>query len=598
MSIAGAIASTLARKDPLVQKWIEEIKLGEEYRKKYSQKDKFDTYRKMYRGDWSKDILPVNRTFSYGRSMIPRTIFNAPRVCVTATRPEMVPHALVVEAVTNWLIRETKIKKTLKTAALHAYYAGVGPIKLGYDSEFGYLPDQAVDKDSGTVTQVSRKSGDLIEYNTNVKPGMPWGLPMLPDDLVTPWGYKDPDALPWVAHRILRPLADVQADQKYAARAKDLKGTKQIELAGRRSVFSRDSERPFVEMYEIRDLKTHEIIVMAENTIILQERDILQVEGLPYEFLIFNEDPEYFWGIPDVKILEPQQLELNEVRTQESAHRKIALIKFLAQKGAFSPGERERFLSGDVGAWVETAEGVEVISNAIMTLQPHIPPDLRVAAQSCIEDMRESMRFSENQVGTYARKQNTTATEAGIVQGGFAEGMDDRKDIMSDCLAGIVKKWHQYIFTLWDKTKVIPIVGPRGEQYWIEYTGQELKGEYYLRIDPESGVPISSNLRRQLADGLLKTYGGDQLMDQVGLRQHHLAQYEDVAPGISALVQSPVGTPEQMAAGIRQPNPAFGAGGSGGSGNPPGTNQGGGTPIPGPNSVVPFEKFKEQMGRK
>ena len=143
---------------------------------------------------------------------------------------------------------------------------------------------------------------------------------------------------------------------------------------------------------------------------------------------------------------------------------------------------------------------------------------------------------------------------------------------------------------------MIPIVGPKGQQFWIEYTGQELRGEYYLRIDPESGVPITSNLKRQLADGLMKTYGGDQLINQIALRQFHLSQFEDAAPGISALVQPPQPTPEQMSAGLRQPTPAFGGGASGGGpGNPPGTNQGGGQPIPSRDSVMPFEQFKRQM---
>ncbi len=212
-----------------VSGWVEDIKAGKKFRKKHSQSKRWPDYRKYYRGDWKGDVMSVNRIFSYGRSLIPQVYFQNPRINVTAKRPDLLFHARVVEAIDNHLIQETMLKSTLKTSILTAYLSGTAPIKLGFDSEFGFTPSQIVDEDSSTVTQYGRKERRKIEYREGVKPGMPWAYPELPDHLVIPAGYRDPNSLPWIAHRILRPLDDIKQDQKYQ-HTDDLVGTRRMEL--------------------------------------------------------------------------------------------------------------------------------------------------------------------------------------------------------------------------------------------------------------------------------------------------------------------------------------------------------------------------------
>jgi hypothetical protein len=572
-----------------VNHWTEEISAGKAYMEKHAKPEKWPIYRQMYRGDWKNDIVPINRFFSYGRSMIPQVYFRSPKVTVTATRPELVAHALVVEAIDNWLIDETRLKETLKTACLHAYLCGIGPLKLGFDSEYGFLPEQAVDKNLSTITQMARTEERRIEYNTNIKPGMPWALAVLPEDIIVPWGYKDHWSLPWIAHRIYRPLEDIKQDQKYR-NTKRLKGTRHADINTHQNIFSKNKDIVIAELWEIRDLRKREVVVISEDQLLLKAPDALQIESHNYEFLIFNEDPEYFWGIPDARILEPQQLELNEVRTQTQRHRKISLLKFLYLKGAVTSTELKKFLSGTVGPAVEI-EG-ESLANSILPLQPHIPPELWQEANVISNDMRESLGFSENQLGAYsAKRENVTATEAMEVARSSGTRTNERKDIMSDLLVDIIRKWNQYIFSFWDEERVSKIVGPRGQVFWVRYTGDELRGEYSLHIDPESGFPLTSDVRRQLGDGLLKSYGGDPLIDQIGLRKHHLSQYEDVAPGISGLIQAPQPSPEALAAQERQPGPL----GMGGAGNPAGTNRGGGQRGFSPQNPMSFEQFANKI---
>ena len=575
-----------------VNYWIEEVTAGEKYMKKFSTLDKWKDWRSRYRGDWGKEIVPVNRMFSYGRSIIPRVYFNSPRVSITATRPEFIGHAMVVEAVDNWLIQELNLKKTIKRAALQAYISGTAPIKIGFDSEFGFLPDQVIDTDSSTLTQVSQKEDRHIEYNINVKPGLPWALSCMPEDVIVPWGYKDPDTLPWIAHRLLRPLDDVKQDQKYK-NTKDLKGSRRASTeAVIKSPYNVDKDIQYCELIEIRDARTRSIIVICEDTLLMKDEDALQIVGLPWEFLTFNEDPEYFWGIPDCYIIEPQQMELNDVKTQQSQHRKISLLKFLYQKSAITETEMEKFLSGDVGPAVGI--DAENIATAIITLQPHMPSELWQEAQQILSDMRESVGFSENQVGGFSRQQNKTATETAEVAQGADNRIDEKRDIAQDILLNIVKKWNSIIFSLWDSKRVIEICGPRGATEWVEFSGTELAGEYRLKVDMDSGFPITSNVKRQLADGLFKTYNGDPMVDQMKLRQYHLDKYENVAPGVMGVLMNPNAmTPEQsnesLLAAARQPSPD-GSGSQMGSGASPGSNNGGGQK---PKTVEQYASEKE-----
>jgi len=558
--------------EPFVNDWMTQVRAGVDYRKKYSTRENWDKYRKYYRGQWAEGIVPINKMFSYGRTLIPKVYFRAPRVTVTTTQPGLIWHAKVVEALDNLLIKEMMLKYTLKRSALDSFQCGVGPIKLGYDSEFGYIPEQAVGDGGETVTQVSTKeSGESIEYRQNVRPGMPWALRTRPEDVIVPWGSEDQYNLPWVCHYVLRPLDDVKQDQKYKNTDK-LQGTRTPMMADDnrnqpsfRPRIKKDKGVTYCELWEIRDVKTREIIVISENQLLMSTHDVLQThEGLPWEFVTFNPDPEYFWGIPDAHIAAPQQEELNDASSQTSKHRAIALLKFLYSRGAFKEEEINKMLSGEVGPAV--AVDGETLAAAVQVLQPHIPPDLYRDMQHQIQAMREELGISQNQEGSFSPYHGKTATESNIVSEAFEGRVDERKDIMADVLVRIIRKWNQFLFKFWTEEKVVHIVTPEGEPAWIKYTGDELKGDYLLSIDADSGMPVSQGLKRQLSTEMFKALNGDPLIDQMLLRQIALENYAAIDPRIPMLIQPEQMAPGQAVAGARQPTPIYGGGGGKGAG--------------------------------
>lgn len=574
--------------------WIHRIKKGEEFRKTFSSYNNWKAYRNMYRNKWDENILPVNKIFSYGRMLIPRVYFNSPRITATASHPGLIAHARVVEAIDNMLIRETMIKQTLKKSCLDTFLCGIGPIKLGFDSEFGYMPEQSIDDDGATVTQHSRKDGRRIEYNETVKPGMPWALRVAPEDIIVPWGSEDFSYLPWIAHRIVRPLEDVKQDQKYK-HTSELKGT----LTAYNLKKSSDPYKPsidksdtamYCELYEVRDYIEGRLYTICENTIILDEVDALQIEGLPYECITFNPDPEYIYGISDADILQAQQKELNTITTQAQAHRAIALLKFLYKLESIDETELQKFLSGNVGIGVGI-KGDLPLSQVVMALQPHIPMELQPAAMACNAAMKESLGFSSNELGDYQTGSPRSATETMTVAQAFEQRIAERRDIVGDVLLKIIRKWNQYLFKFWNTERVIRVVGPDGIPGWVSYTGEQLKGEFFLSLDIDSGMPMNRAVKVQMANDLFMKFNGDMLVDQIGLRQILLDAYGSVDPRIPGLMQAPPGVDPKLLAASRQPMPLTGA-----------TNQGrgsaGGRAGSSPDKPEEFDSFKKRFEAK
>lgn len=540
--------------DALAKEWTSKIEQGLKYKEKYSEIKKWGTYRDMYRGNFGNDSkmdkVVVNRIFSYIKSMIPKVYFRSPAVCIAPRRPELAAHARVIESIDNWLIQETNLKYVIKRAILDAGLCGIGPIKLGYDSEYGYFPELGIDQDGASVTQVGVKDGERIEYNSAIAAGMPWAARVRPDEIVTPWGYSDPKDLPWIAHMIIRPVEDIKADQKYDKKLRNqIKGGYHCSnLQGQTtsmSIMGQGDKENYALMYEIRDFKRRKFIVMCEDKILVDTEDSMQIDGLPFEFIVFNEDPEHFWPISDVKMLMPQQNELNEIRQYASKQRKLNIVKFLYSKGSMTKENLDLLLADDIdsiGCGIEVV--ADAIQNVVFPLHPtNLTSDLIREQQQTEQDMRDTMGYSANQAGNYVDKTNSTATEANIVQEASNIRSDERRDLVADVLSNILRKFNQMIFTYWTTPRVVEITGNDGMQYWIEYTGAQLKGEYNMVISPENGQPVSRALRQQMAENVFAKFNKDPLIDQIGLRRLYLQQTDLIDPSWQNLIRPPMMPP-------------------------------------------------------
>jgi hypothetical protein len=315
--------------------------------------------------------------------------------------------------------------------------------------------------------------------------------------MVVPNGCEDLDDSRWTAHEVKRPLQDVKDDPRLRNTSK-LTPTKTMKVSSGSERFNVSKPIEMITLYELRDRKYGQVSVFSSDheEILYNEADHLQtIEGFPNFELVFNNDDENFWGVPDSVIIEPQQLELNEIRTQIMKHRRATIVKLLYGEGAIDPEDVAKMTEEDVQAAISVKDVHQVLPMKMSS----IPEELFAAEEMVRSDVREQVGFSRNQFGERLRSSgDTTATEASIVQMASEIRVDERQDIAAEVLTRIMKATHEIIFKFWDQDQVIDLVGPAGIPIWVEFTGKMLGGgAYEVHVEPDSAAPQTRNSRMQ-----------------------------------------------------------------------------------------------------
>ena len=495
--------------------WIKEIDLGIEFREKVGQSKNWAKYNKYYVGDFKKGLVPVNLIFANGKIMVPKCYFRNPRVKVVAKKPKYWYSARVTEAADNYLIKELRMKWTMKKTIEDTYTAGIGFNKLGYDSEYGFPPD--TEEDTTVVTEKGLERN--IEYNMNIKRGFPWLGRVEPPDIIVPWGTissGDPEitGIPWMAHRFVRHIDDAIQDKKYEKKAiaalKDKGGTRRPDVEYKRNT-EREEDTDYIEMFEIKDYATGKIIVVARefDEFFVNQDDELQIEGFNYTRLVFNTHPKYFWPISDIKNLEPLQLSLNLAFTILDRHVRLSLKKLLVERDTIKQAELDK-LTSDVIAAAILVDGNP--GECLKDFNITVPQELYQYINECRKTLRELVGYSRNEAGEFDQSSRRTATEANLVKQGSETRSSERRDQVADVFERNIAKMNQIIFTHWgaDNPQVARVIGEDGVQYWVEYTGEDIKGEYDLEINAEEAQPIDSARMTEDALALLQNLAQDE----------------------------------------------------------------------------------------
>ncbi len=523
-----------------IARWEEVIEQGIKYKEDYGQAKRWPVYRDYGRGKFpgfagsSQGILPYNLTHSMMRGMVPNVYFRNPYITVSGrNKPGLEIQSKVVEATINWILGEIGIKETFKTMVQDCYYTDRGIAKVGYDGIWSDIAKMGEGgereaRDTGIPMDAASKKGGRIEYNVNAKPGMPWVSRIIADSFIVPFGVRTLSDCPWADHVVYRELEDVKASKMYENTA-GLKGT-HLELTSKNSEKAKfyqelSKHADIVEIHEIRDFKKKEIksfVPGYDKWIRRPREDVLQIEGLPFIDFTFNEDLEYYWGPSDVQIIEPQQLEVNEARTQAMKHRRIALVKFLVERKGIDPDEADKMLTEDVGPYIFTnGKPAEIVS----LLQPHIPPDLVQWTDVVRSDVRELLGSGRQQLGE-APSGRRTAREMDIVNTANEIRMDERRDIVADALIKVVRKINQIIFERWTSDRIVQVVGVDAARYWVQYKGADNKEEYDYKVDVESMTPRTKSLKRREIVELIQAVGKNPRANVDYLMKMLLREYD------------------------------------------------------------------------
>jgi len=209
-------------------------------------------------GDWeaafgvpeSLEIVPVNKTFSYLRSQIPRLFFKVPKVFTPPIGPDDAKHAQMAGDWCNALWRTLPLKREARLAVMDAMIFGNGFMKVGFHTdevqrfddivqasieaearalEYETLDAQRAeqglsfqDLDQSTPPQALKKKSEQVrEYGESIYPELPWGKRVSPFMLlVDPAATSDNDAR-WMCHVTHPSLEDAKQTTSYKKSERD-----------------------------------------------------------------------------------------------------------------------------------------------------------------------------------------------------------------------------------------------------------------------------------------------------------------------------------------------------------------------------------------
>jgi len=487
--------------------WSTQIDAGIKFRERYAYEKSWPRWRQYYRGEWDPGVLPKNVFFPMLRSVVPRVYFRNPRVSIRPAIPGFINMAFaqVMHRLMNKLIEQNKLKKEMKRIVHDTFLCGSGFIKTGYGAKHTLGPVEPFEE------APLGKKGEAFEYDPNVIAGMPWAKRAGPGTVVLPDGTDRMEEARWIANHISRPKDDLMRDPRFKGKTDGITGHAYKGEPGKQRSNVEDVLE-MVDLFEVRDRKFKRVFVYAPTggarspgsaqggrELLLVDDDPLQERGFPFKQVVFNDDDEVCWGVPHAQILEPQQLEANDIRTQMMYHRRAALVKMLIARGTMTPAEKAKLLSEDPAALVEVDGNPDNVAKTLQT--SYIPQDLISAESINSQDVRETLGFSRNEFGEFqSRRGDTSAEEARNVHASSEIRVDDMRDAMADLLEEVVREWMEMIFDLWTEEQLVDVVGPGGVPIWVSVNPSELRsGRYVVHIDADSPSPLGAEDREVIA---------------------------------------------------------------------------------------------------
>jgi len=490
-----------------------------------------------YRNRFAPGLLTVNLLFSYGRSLVPQLYFKNPVVAVNIRRKGFEDVAKTIRDCDDALIEATRLKEALKRMILSAHLTGRGVIKVGYNTEPAPESWPGMDRNFPGMTPTM----PVWKMREILGPDRPWVLDFDVQDFAWDSDMKRLRDSGWFAMRFRKKVYEIQDDPVLG------------------DIDHSDDEEEEIEYWEVWDKFSGKFRTLHEAEWCGPEHDI---NYWPFKILDFNDCLDSAYGISDAHLMLAQQREINETKTQIAEHRRVSLLKLLAKRNAIQPADKARLEKGIVGALIEIDADPQT---AVMPFQPQIPVNLYTDANTTKEDIRDVLGFTRNQLGEFDSRRRT-AMEAQIVQQSLQLRLDERRDMVADCMREIVVTKNDMIFDHWDVRKV--------EQWAGQADGWEkvpqVRATYVVSIVPDSTLPLSRTLQKQEAQALFGSLRQDPLIDPIWLRKYYLGQFDGIDPSqaISQQAQARVQQAQAGPSGGQAMPPGFPVAQPAGNGNP------------------------------
>lgn len=334
-------------------------------------------------------IVEVNYSTTFITTLVSAVFARAPRWRITAKRPgRFFQFADTMQILLEQFKDEAKLKDLAMRCVVDVSTCNIAWLEAGFFPDVRHpIPEPETGQDepsrmrrmeqlfrqlTGRKEREPAQQGELHEQK---RPGNFYLVRRSPWDVLIPAGHYEYERLPYLTVRERMTFGDFLANPRY--QAKDRIGA--LAMSKVREQFPQmrtspytseaafnpkapispkhqDVDRPF-ELYTVWDRRENQVFSFSETSDAPHEQPTdwpYFAEGFPQKPLQFNYVPEIpdetdnFYGFSDLDPIEAQVLEKSDLRSQEAAIRRRALVKVFVQAGSATESGLAKLQSADI----------------------------------------------------------------------------------------------------------------------------------------------------------------------------------------------------------------------------------------------------------
>lgn len=471
-----------------------------------------------------EDRIAINIAFSTINVIYPSVSLNYPKIGVSARDPQFDPHSAYGEVALNYFWQHYDYQDPFRLSVKDYLVIGHGWAKIGWS-----LVEEDADYDEDEIESEYQRQTEQMNSFAAENPELAAGLPtdeeiraslastksvIVEDrpylDRVSPFDvYVNPEAtsmndVKWIAQRVVRPLEEAKEDDRYKPSVRRrLKASGYwdgdwMTVEDRRKYAD---EIDCVIVWEHYDLASRKLCIWADGSdeYLVDPIEIPFAFGHPFVMIRNYDVPGSFYPIGELEMIAPMNDELNKTRSMLMNHRKRYARKYLVRERAFDERGRAGITSNEDGTVIPVIDENTPLTDLIVPV-PQVPmgAELYNYSQQIMQDMQFVSGVSEYARGAMPSIRRT-ATEAAMIQDASNARAEEKRVTVERFITQISRKLMQLMQQFTTGDQVARINGRNGEVYWLEFTREDIQGEFDFIVEAGSTQPYSDTAKRQEA---------------------------------------------------------------------------------------------------
>lgn len=469
-----------------------------------------------------EDRITVNQSFPLIKHLLNSTYSKNPYIYVVPAHRDMQSlwASQILEPYINkqWN-RDQNMKRTMRRVALDTLLRGKGYLRSGYSLR---ALSQTVFKDTIIGERIS--------------PLHFWFDPEA-ENVYEAYFTIRRVIMPWVDAKKMWPKKNIPPAAKYELQAMENPSKYSVSEWQNNPDVNDDHARAIV--YEIHDHLNNKIIVIMDGyDKYLSNRDNpYNITGSLIDELCFNEIPETPFALPDLGLMEGQQLELNRLRTQMLIHNRRFNRKYLTTPENFDEDGKKAMESNQDGILVECDDpgAVTPLKDAPMS------GDVHMYEAKIMQDLQTMASINQTQKGE-AMHPRKSAFEAQQIAQGANIRAGEKPALMEDFASRVAEKqikiMQQFLDEpIRDNLPNVPIGQPINQFGLKQFSRQDIQGEFRVFVKPGSAQIPDKGAQQQVLMMLLQS----PVMNIPGVAQYVVQNLgdslQDIVPGLGQSIQ-------------------------------------------------------------